>query len=209
MIERAFFHDGMRELQDRFDGRRVAEAIETHRKHYEFWDDEKALIANAPFFFIASSWNDYVDCNIKSGDPGFVRVVAPGTVEYPEYDGNSMYRTLGNIQRNPNVGLLFVHFDGKSRRIRVNGHATIIDDPAVVASHYGAKLVVRIECEIYPNCPRYLPNMSDELPSPHVPREGLGTPPPPEWKGRDYIRDVLPESDPHRHQLAGQKDPLQ
>jgi len=34
----------MSELQDRFDGRRVAEAIERHRKHYEFWDDEKQMI---------------------------------------------------------------------------------------------------------------------------------------------------------------------
>ena len=41
MWQRAFYHEGMSELQDRFDGRRVAEAIERHRKHYEFWDDEK------------------------------------------------------------------------------------------------------------------------------------------------------------------------
>ena len=72
MWERAFYHEGMSELQDRFDGRRVAEAIERHRKHYEFWDDEKALIESSPFFFIGTSFADYVDCNIKSGDPGFV-----------------------------------------------------------------------------------------------------------------------------------------
>ena len=44
MWQRPFYHAGMSELQDRFDGRRVAEAIERHRKHYEFWDDEKELI---------------------------------------------------------------------------------------------------------------------------------------------------------------------
>lgn len=198
MTNRPFFHDGMREMQDRFDGRRTAEAIEKHRKHDAFWDDERAMIESAQFFFIATSWNEYADCNIKSGDAGFVRVVAPGVIEYPEYDGNSMYRTLGNIKRNPNVGLLFVKFDGKSRRIRVNGKATIIDDPAVLASHFGAKLVVRIECEIYPNCPRYAPNLEEQSPSPHVPRAGQGVPPAPEWKSRDYIRDLLPADDPHR-----------
>ncbi|RJF96801.1 pyridoxamine 5'-phosphate oxidase family protein [Noviherbaspirillum cavernae] len=197
MEERPFFHEGMREFQDMFDGRRVAEAIETHRKHYAFWDDEIDIIETAPFFFIASTYGEYVDCNIKSGDPGFIRVTGPGTLEYPEYDGNSMFRTLGNIARNPNVGLLFVKFDGKSRRIRVNGKASVILDPAVVGKYVGAKAVVRIECEIYPNCPRYLPNLADSLPSPHVPREGQGTPPPPEWKHRDYIRDVLPADDPH------------
>ena len=94
---RDFFHEGMREFQDLFDGRRTAEAIETNRKHYEFWDDEKELIKNAQFFFIASSWKEYIDCNIKSGDPGFVKILEGGIIEYPEYDGNSMYRTAGNI----------------------------------------------------------------------------------------------------------------
>jgi predicted pyridoxine 5'-phosphate oxidase superfamily flavin-nucleotide-binding protein len=202
MWQRAFYHEGMSELQDRFDGRRVAEAIERHRKHYEFWDDEKALIESSPFFFIGTSFADYVDCSIKSGDPGFVKVVGPNIIEYPEYDGNSMYRTLGNLSKNPNVGLLFVRFDGKSRRMRINGRAEILDDAAAIGRHYGAQLVVRIECEIYPNCPRYVPDLAGASPSPgntspYVPREGEGPPPPPEWKGRDYIRDILPAGDPH------------
>jgi predicted pyridoxine 5'-phosphate oxidase superfamily flavin-nucleotide-binding protein len=201
ILDRPFFHEGMREFQDRFDGRRVAEAIETHRKHADFWGDEKEMIQSAQFFFIASGWGEYVDCNIKSGDAGFVKIVDSGVLEYPEYDGNSMYRTLGNILKNPNVGLLFVRFDGKSRRIRVNGKASIHDDAATLSAHFGAKVVVRIACEIYPNCPRYLPNLEQKKESPHVPREGCGVPPPPEWKGRDYIRDVLPSDDPHRDEV--------
>lgn len=198
MSERPFFHDGMRVLQDRFDGRRVADAIEKHRKHYAFWDDEREMIENASFFFIASAAEGHVDGNIKSGDPGFVKIVAPGVIEYPEYDGNSMYRTLGNIAVSPAVGLLFVKLDGKSRRIRVNGHATIHDDAETLARHHGAKLVVRITCEIYPNCPRYVPDLVEGAPSPYVPRQGLDAPPAPEWKSRDYIRDILPANDPHR-----------
>jgi predicted pyridoxine 5'-phosphate oxidase superfamily flavin-nucleotide-binding protein len=126
MWDRPFFHEGMRDFQDRYDGRRVAEAIEDKRKHYEFWDDEKELIQSSPFFFIATSWQDYADCSIRSGDPGFVKITGPNVIEFPEYDGNSMYRTIGNISKNPNVGLLFVRFDGKSRRIRVKwprGHS--------------------------------------------------------------------------------------
>lgn len=197
MWERPFFHEGMRGFQDRFDGRRVAEAIEARRKHYEFWDDEKELIQGSPFFFIATSWQDYVDCSIRSGDPGFVRVTGANVIEFPEYDGNSMYRTIGNIAKNPNVGLLFVRFDGKSRRIRVNGRAQILDDAAALGRHFGAKLVVRVECEIYPNCPRYVPDMASGTASPFVPRDGQAPPPSPEWKYRSYIRDVLPRDDPH------------
>ena len=130
--EREFFHEGMRHYQDLFDGRRTAEAIEKNRKHYEFWDDEKNLIKNSKFFFISSSWNGYIDCNIKSGDPGFVKIIDKGTIEYPEYDGNSIqpYRTLiGNIFKNiiyPKpcwvcflLLMGFFNFDGESRRIRI------------------------------------------------------------------------------------------
>jgi len=134
---------------------------------------------------------------MRAGVPGFVKIVAPGTIEFPEYDGNSMYRTLGNLSKNPNVGLLFVRLDGKSRRIRVNGRASILDDAAALGRHFGAQLVVRIECEIYPNCPRYVPDLAGAQLSPYVPREGHEPPPPPEWKRRDYIRDILPSGDPH------------
>lgn len=187
----------MREWQDRFSGRRTAEAIERHRKHYAFRDDDIEIINNARFFFVASTFDNYVDCNIKCGDPGFIKIAGPNLLEYPEYDGNSMYRTVGNIIKDPNVGLLFVVFDGKSRRIRVKGKACVLTDQEAVSRHYGAKMVVRIECEIYPNCPRYIPNLADGKESPHVPREGKGAPPPPEWKTRDYIRSILPRDDPH------------
>ena len=196
--ERDFFHEGMREFQDLFDGRRTAEAIEKNRKHYEFWDDEIELIKNSKFFFIASSWNGYIDCNIKSGDPGFVKIVEKGIIEYPEYDGNSMYRTAGNISKNPNVALLFLNFDGKNRRIRINGHATIHHDNKSLEDHFGAKFVVRINCEIYPNCPRYIPNLEKDESSAYVPRKGKGIPPAPEWKERDYIKNILPKDDPHK-----------
>jgi predicted pyridoxine 5'-phosphate oxidase superfamily flavin-nucleotide-binding protein len=202
LLDRPFYHEGMREFQDRFDGRRVADAIDSRRKHSEFWDEEIEMIQAARFFFLATAWGDYVDCTIKSGDPGFIKITGPGQLEYPEYDGNSMYRTVGNIQKNPNVGLLFVVFDGKSRRIRVNGRATVHYDPETLARHFGAMLVVRIECEIYPNCPRYIPNLSQaKEESPYVPREGRGLPPAPEWKSRDIYRDNLPADDPHRQQV--------
>ena len=188
----------MREFQELFDGVRTADAIEKHRKHYEFWDDEIDLIRKSKFFFIASSWNGYIDCNIKSGDPGFVKIVKDGVIEYPEYDGNSMYRTAGNIVKNANVALLFVNFDGKSRRIRINGHASIHRDSNSLKRHYGAKFVVRIKCEIYPNCPRYIPDLKNDKLSAYTPREEE-TPPAPEWKERDYIKNILPKDDPHNN----------
>lgn len=196
-----FYHDGMRELQDRFDGRRVADGLEKHRRHFELWEQDRKLIEEARFFFIASTYQDFVDCSIRSGDPGFVKITGPSEIEYPEYDGNNMYRTLGNIARNPNVGLLFLRFDGKSFKTRIRGRATIHDDAPTMARHHGAKVVVRVACELFPNCPRYVPDLmgSAAAPEPNVfvPRPGH-EPPPPEWKSRDYLKDVLSKHDPHR-----------
>ena len=197
MAPRDFYHDGMRALQDRFDGRRVADGLAKHRRRYDFWDEDRAMIEQAAYFFIATSYGDYVDCSLRAGAPGFIQITGPGELEFPEYDGNSMYRTLGNISRNPNVGLLFVKFDGKSYRIRINGRATILDDAATLSRHHAAKLVVRVQCELFSNCPRSVHNLAEGTLSDYVPRPGH-EPPAPEWKSRDYIRDILPENDPHR-----------
>jgi uncharacterized protein len=194
---RPFYHEAMRALQDRFDGRRVADRLAERRRRYDFWDDDRTMIENAPFFFIATSCGDYTDCSMRSGMPGFVKIVAPGTIEFPEYDGNSMYRTLGNIAQNPNVGLLFVKFDGKTARIRINGYATILDDADALGRHHAAKLVVRVECELFSNCPRAVHDLENGELSAYLPRPGYRTPAP-EWKSRDYLRDILPADDPHR-----------
>ena len=107
-----------------------------------------------------------------------------------------MYRTLGNIAQNPNVGLLFVKFDGATLRVRANGQATILDDAATLARHIGAKVVVRIICELYSNCVRSVHNLTTGELSPYLPADGT-IPLAPEWKSRDYIRDILPINDPH------------
>ena len=81
-IDRApFYHDGMRELQDRFDGRRVADGLEKHRLHFEFWEQDRKLIEEARFFFIATSYQDNVDCSMRSGDPASSG--SPGPSERP------------------------------------------------------------------------------------------------------------------------------
>lgn len=108
-----------------------------------------------------------------------------------------MYRTLGDIRRNPSVGLLFVKFDGQSYRIRINGRAGILDDPETLSRHHVAKLVVRVRCELFSNCPRAVHDLPNDRLSVYVPSPGH-EPPAPEWKRRDYLRDILPEHDPHR-----------
>ena len=187
----SMYHDGMRDLQDRYGGRKVADRLEEHRKHTEFTQEDKVFVEGVPFFFLATTWNDTVDCSMKSGYPGFVKVTGPSEFCWPDYDGNRMYRSLGNLIRNPNVGLLFVRFDASSTRLRISGKATLVDDESQFKHLPGAQRLVRVKVDyIYYNCPRSVPKMEFVEPSIYLPREGY-TPPEPEWKSRDYIRDVL------------------
>ncbi|MDP6707048.1 MAG: pyridoxamine 5'-phosphate oxidase family protein [Alphaproteobacteria bacterium] len=189
----SMYHDGMRELQDRYGGRKVADRLEQHRRHATFTDEDRQLIEASPFFFLATAWKDSVDCSMKGGMPGFVRVTGPSELTWPDYDGNRMYRSLGNMLRNPSVGLLFVTFDAASTRLRLTGQARIDESEAALEGLPGAKRLIRVAADyIYYNCPRYIPKMEFVEPSVYAPRPDY-TPPEPEWKGRDYILDVLDE----------------
>lgn len=192
------FHAGNRDLQDRYDGRRVADTLEARRRVAAFEPPHVALIEAAPFFFLATAAEGAVDCSFKGGPPGFVRVTGPAELEWPDYDGNSMYLSLGNILRSPAIGMLFIAFDGKSLRLRIRGQASLVEDPARIAAVPGARRLVRVAVtDIFPNCPRYIPDLAGGAPSAYLPRAD-GSSQAPEWKGRDYIRDLLPKDDPHR-----------
>jgi len=188
------FHKGQRALQDKYDGRKVADKIAEVRRHDEFTEEDRDIIETAVVFFLATSFEDSVDCSMKGGEPGFIRVIGPSTLAFPDYDGNQMYRSLGNIRNNPNVGLLFVRFDGVSTRLRVNGVAEIDDSKEAITGLPGAKRLILVTArDIFPNCPRYVPAMDGARPSIYAPKAGY-TPPEPEWKGRDYIKELIEEN---------------
>lgn len=195
-----FYDPKMRDLQDRSEGRAVADRLEQVRRHDAFTESDRAMIAQAPFFFLATYSDTSVDCSFKGGVPGFVRVTGPSSLEFPDYDGNRMYRSLGNILASGRCGLLFIRldgarFDGSAARMRISGRAEIVEDPAAVAEHPGARRLVRVTAEhIFPNCPRYIPAMQSGTPSPHAPRPGH-TPPEAEWKSADWMRDLFESQD--------------
>jgi predicted pyridoxine 5'-phosphate oxidase superfamily flavin-nucleotide-binding protein len=203
MTEIPMYHDGSRRLQDRFATRALADRLVEVIAHQAFTDADRAFIERLPLFFLATADADgRPDCSYKGGAPGFVRVVDERTLAFPSYDGNGMFKSLGNVLVNPQVGLLFVDFESP-RRLRVNGRATVHDDDPLLAGLPGAQLIVRVRAEaIFPNCPRYIHQMRVVEPSPYVPAEGC-TPPVPEWKLRPVFREVLPPGDPAAEPGAG------
>jgi predicted pyridoxine 5'-phosphate oxidase superfamily flavin-nucleotide-binding protein len=186
------YHEGNRQLQDRFSSRRISDRLEEKLTRTAFTADDKTYIESAEYFFIATADAEgRPDCSFKGGPPGFVRVTGEAELAFPDYDGNGMFKSLGNLLVNPNVGLLFIAMHGKPKRLRVNGTASVRDDDPLLTQTVGAQLIVRVRARaIFPNCPRYIPNMQLVSPSDYVPKRGC-EPVEPAWKSFEDFKDVV------------------
>ena len=193
----SIYNDGSRSLQVRFDTVRLADRIE-ERSFEDATIDESdlAFIEGADMFFLATADGDgRPQCSYKGGEPGFVRVLDERTIAFPSYDGNGLYLSLGNALVNPHVGLLFIDFE-RRRRMRLNGIASVDMDDPLLAEYPEAQLVVRVRTtQVFPNCPRYIHRYQLVERSRFVPKQNCRTPAP-EWKTKEWSRDVLSADDP-------------
>lgn len=189
------YHEGMRRLQDVRDTRRLADRLEQKTVHDTFDDEDRDFIEQCSMVFVATAdAHGRPDCSYKGGLPGFMRVLDERTLCIPDYDGNGMYRTWGNVLVNPHVGLLFLDFEHQAR-IRVNGTAEVREDDPLSDAFPGSVFIVRVTPErIFPNCPRYIHKMQLVEYSVYAPRPDH-TPPVPAWKKSSEFRDSLPERD--------------
>jgi len=191
----SMYHEGMRQLQDVRETRPIADRLREVTVRAALTDEDRAFIERSAMFFIATADSQgRPDCSYKGGLPGFVRVVDECTLAIPDYDGNGMYRTWGNVLANPRVGLLFSDFENP-KRLRINGTAIVREDDPLRESCPGAVFIVRVTAElIFPNCPRYLHKMQVVEHSAYAPRPGY-VPPVPAWKTFEVFRDALPIRD--------------
>ncbi len=188
------YHDGNRQLQDRFDTRRLADHL-TGRVTETIGESQKEFIEKADMFFLATcDHRGLPTCSYKGGDPGFVRVLDEKWLAFPNYDGNGKFQSMGNLLKNPNVGMLFVDFEGQ-QRLRLQGTATILDDDELLSQYPEAQFMIRVQAtEVYSNCPRYVHKYQLVERSVFVPRQGLETPVP-EYKKREDLQEFLPARD--------------
>ena len=186
-----------RAFQDTFDSRRMADRIEEIAVKTSIGDDEKAYIESRDMFFLSSiDHQGRPTVSYKGGDPGFVKVIDEKTLAFPSYDGNGMHFSMGNINLNSEIGMLFIDFE-KPHRVRVQGTATVSRDDELKALWTEAELVVRVTLsELWQNCPRYVHRYEKVKPSRYVPRDQIETPLC-EWKRIDGMQDVL-----RPHELA-------
>jgi predicted pyridoxine 5'-phosphate oxidase superfamily flavin-nucleotide-binding protein len=190
------FNEGSRGYQDRFDTRRLADRIDERLVRDWIDDDDRAFVERCDMLFLATAdAAGRPQCSYKGGEPGFVRVVDKHTIAFPNYDGNGMFLSAGNALVNPNVGLLFISFEER-KRMRLNGVAEHTDDDPLLAEFPEAQFLWRVRAtEVFPNCPRYIHRYELVERSRFVPKTGCETPVP-EWKQREWARDVLATGDP-------------
>ncbi len=111
-----------------------ARAFYDHQMLDHLNDRMRTFIAEREMMFVSTAdAAGHCDCTIRTGPPGFVHVIDERTLAYPEYRGNGVMASLGNLSENPNIGLLLVDFFGSTVGCHVNGSARIVENDALLS----------------------------------------------------------------------------
>lgn len=192
--DRQMFHRGNRELQRQFGSTTLADRLVEKNNRACFTESDKNFVEQLSFFFLATSSPDgKPDCSFKGGHLGFIRVPEPNCLMFPDYDGNGMFKSLGNIRANPNVGLLFIEMGNSPKRLRVNGTASVELESPLLSEFEGAQAIIQVTpTHIFPNCPRYIPDLENGKNSKYLPDDN-SIPIEPAWKDNEFFKHVIPE----------------
>ncbi|HEY9883055.1 MAG TPA: pyridoxamine 5'-phosphate oxidase family protein [Thermosynechococcaceae cyanobacterium] len=105
---------------------------------------QQQWLAQVDTFFIASSHPDGADVSHRGGNPGFVQVVNANKLVFPDYAGNNMFNTLGNLFQQPQAGLLFIDFE-QGTTLQLTGTTQIIWDSEALVAFPGAQRLIEFE----------------------------------------------------------------
>lgn len=124
----------------------VGDASEPHQPRRSsgvaLTDRQRQFIAEADTFFVATQADPMgADVSHRGGNPGFVTVTAPQSLSWPEYAGNKMYMTLGNLVLDARAGLLFVDWESGDA-LHLTGRATVDWSARRAATQAGAQQTV-------------------------------------------------------------------
>ncbi|KQY30555.1 MULTISPECIES: pyridoxamine 5'-phosphate oxidase family protein [Nocardia] len=170
MPEKFVGSDGEHELQD---------TLGTSDRAERFYDDQVIdylnptmvdFVARMDMAFIATAdSHGECDSSFRAGPPGFLHVIDDRTIAYPEYRGNGVMASLGNILENPHVGILMIDFVRDLIGLHINGKARMVADselrgtvtdlpPAERGKTSQVWVVVDVE-EAYIHCRKHIPQM--------------------------------------------------
>ena len=163
-------------LQERYGVEKKAQAFYTNQVLRSLNDEMKEFIGKQTMVFIATAdAQGECDASFRAGNPGFVQVISEHRLLYPEYRGNRVMASLGNMYENPHVGLFFVDFFDSTIGLHVNGLAHIVetadlssreDVPERILNNLARKdepdieraVLVEVE-EAYIHCSKHIPRL--------------------------------------------------
>lgn len=122
------------------------------------------------FFLATADAAGECDSTLRAGPPGFLEILDERTLAWPEFRGNGVMASLGNISENPHVGLLMVDFVRDTVGLHVNGRARLVETEEMAAfglearSPAGrtARLWVQVDVvEAYIHCSKHIPRLAE------------------------------------------------
>ncbi|WP_327143124.1 pyridoxamine 5'-phosphate oxidase family protein [Nocardia sp. NBC_01327] len=162
--------DGERELQERYGTRDRAERFYSDQVRNRLNTQMIDFLRRMDMAFIATS-DKHGECDnsFRAGKPGFLHVIDESTITYPEYRGNGVHASLGNMLENPHIGILLIDFVYDLIGLHINGTARIVDDalmrrcvpdlpPDVRGRQPERWVVVDVE-EAYIHCRKHIPHL--------------------------------------------------
>ncbi|MFD5733565.1 pyridoxamine 5'-phosphate oxidase family protein [Streptomyces sioyaensis] len=153
---------GTIERADRFYGDQVLDHLNVRMQEF---------VARQEMFFLATAdRHGECDSTFRAGPPGFVQVLDARTLAYPEYRGNGVMASIGNMSENPRLGILMIDFTRDRIGLHINGRARVVMDDEMRAHHAGlpvdpipgrrAQLWVTVEVEeAYIHCAKHIPHL--------------------------------------------------
>jgi len=190
-----FYTGAQRKLQSQHDSVKLADVVVQAIVRDEIEEPHIPFIQSRDFFFLSTvSAEGEPTVSYKGGSPGLVKVLDSRTVVFPNYDGNGMFKSMGNISEASKIGMLFIDMETPNR-IRLQGEASLSSDDPELVNYPGANMIVRVKVtSCFLNCARYIHKHQRLGQSPYVPDEN-GAQPYPSWKRIDMVQDALPAKD--------------
>jgi predicted pyridoxine 5'-phosphate oxidase superfamily flavin-nucleotide-binding protein len=160
---RVTMNDGERQLQDHLGTRERADTFYARQVLTRLNEPMRRFVERQQMMFLATAdANGVCDNTFRAGPPGFVRVLDDQRLTWPEYRGNGVLASLGNVTENPHVGLLFIDFED-TIGLHVNGTAELVENPGLPVDPVpGRRASLWVACrveEAYIHCAKHIPRM--------------------------------------------------
>jgi len=149
-----------RELQKSYGTEKRAEQFYNRQMRSSLNDMMQRFLIERDMLFISTADSEgNCDSSIRVGVPGFIRVLDDKRIAFPEYRGNGVYASLGNIAENPHIGLLTIDFYKTTVGLHVNGKASIVDTLPECSDPLAERWVLVEVEEAYIQCSKHIPKL--------------------------------------------------